>query len=79
MAPWECIAPFCGLAASELGFHVIQDEESGENSKEASNFALITIKDGAVTAKQVEGEFRAQAGPSSTWRWYAKKIAENKF
>jgi hypothetical protein len=27
----------------------------------------------------VEGEFRAQACPSSTWRWYAKKLAENKF
>jgi hypothetical protein len=41
---------------------VIQDEEMGESSKETSNFALITIKDGSVSAKQVEGEFRAQAG-----------------
>jgi hypothetical protein len=79
LAPWECIAPFYGLAAPELGFHVIQDEEMGESSKESSNFALITTRDGSVSAKQVEGEFRAQAGPSSTWRWYAKKLAENKF
>jgi hypothetical protein len=21
--PWECIAPFCGLAAPDLGFHII--------------------------------------------------------
>lgn len=32
-----------------------------------------------ATARQVEGEFQAQAGPSSTWRWFAKKVAENKF
>jgi hypothetical protein len=27
----------------------------------------------------VEGEFKTQAGPSSTWRWFAKKVTENKF
>jgi hypothetical protein len=77
--PWECIAPFCGLAAPELGFHIIQDDEFGDTSKEATNLAMITIKEGEVTARQVEGEFRAQAGQTSTWRWYAKKIADGKF
>jgi predicted Zn-ribbon and HTH transcriptional regulator len=77
--PWECIAPFCGLAAPELGFHVIQDEDIGEASKETANIAVITIKEGDVTARQIEGEFKAQAGQDSTWRWYAKKIAEKKF
>jgi hypothetical protein len=32
-----------------------------------------------VNARQIEGEFKAQAGPASTWRWFAKKIADNKF
>lgn len=27
----------------------------------------------------MEREFKAQAGPSSTWRWFAKKISDNKF
>jgi hypothetical protein len=27
----------------------------------------------------VENEFKAQVGASSTWRWFAKKVAENKF
>lgn len=44
-----------------------------------ANYALITIKEGEVTARQVEGEFKGQAGPTSTWRWYEKKVAENKF
>uniref|UniRef100_K3Z0A5 CCHC-type domain-containing protein n=1 Tax=Setaria italica TaxID=4555 RepID=K3Z0A5_SETIT len=42
-----------------------------------ANCALITIKEGEVTARQVEGEFKV--GPTSTWRWYAKKVVENKF
>jgi hypothetical protein len=79
IAPWEHIAPFCGLAAPELGFHIIHDEDSGEGVRDSSNFALITIKEGEVTARQVEGEFKAQAGSNSTWRWFAKKVAEIKF
>jgi hypothetical protein len=77
--PWECIAPFCGLAAPELGFHVIQDDGDEEAARENANLAVITIKEGDVTARQVEGEFKAQAGQNSTWRWYAKKIADKKF
>jgi rubrerythrin len=71
--PWECIAPFCGLAAHELGFHIIQDDDSGDSAKESTNLAVITIKEGEVTARQVKGEFKAQAAQNSTWRWYAKK------
>jgi hypothetical protein len=77
--PWECIAPFCGLAAPELGFHIIQDDEYGEAAKEMTNTKIITIKEGLVSARQVEDEFKAQVGLSSTWRWFAKKIADNKF
>jgi hypothetical protein len=40
---------------------------------------VITIKEGEVTARQVEGEFKTQARQTSTWRWYAKKIADKKF
>jgi hypothetical protein len=77
--PWECIAPFCGLAVPELGFHIIQDDDDGEAARETANLAVITIKEGDVTARHVEGEFKAQAGQNSTWRWYAKKIADKKF
>lgn len=78
-APWEHIAPFCGLAAPELEFHIIQEKDYGEPAKDISNFALITIKEGTAIARKVEGEFKAQAGPNSTWRLFAKKVAENKF
>jgi hypothetical protein len=67
------------LVAPELGFHIIQDEDSEDGVRDSSNFALITIKEGVVSARQVEEEFKAQAGPSSTWRWFAKKVGENKF
>jgi hypothetical protein len=77
--PWECIAPFCDLAAPKLGFHIIYDDEPGDASKDTSNYALITIKQGMATARQVEAEFKAHVGPNSTWRWFAKKVAENKY
>jgi hypothetical protein len=32
-----------------------------------------------ATARQVEDEFKAQAGPNSTWRWFVKKVVENKY
>ena len=51
-------------------------EESG---KEIANCALIKIPKGSVTARQLESEFKAQEGPNSTWRWFAKKISENTF
>jgi hypothetical protein len=44
--PWECIAPFCGLAAPDLGFHVIQDDDNGEATKDTVNIAVITIREG---------------------------------
>ncbi|CAO2143048.1 unnamed protein product, partial [Urochloa humidicola] len=77
--PWECIAPLCGVAAQGQSFHVILDDEVSESAKDMSNWAMITVKEGIATAKQIENEFKAQAGPNSNWRWYAKKLAENKF
>jgi hypothetical protein len=56
--PWECIAPFYGLAAPDLGFHIILDDEFGEATKELTNIVVITIKEGMVNARQIEGSLR---------------------
>jgi hypothetical protein len=72
--PWECIAPFCGLPAPDLGFHIIVEDEYGELTKELTNTTVITIKEGMVNARQIEGEFKAQAGPTSTWRWFVLTV-----
>ncbi|CAN6381079.1 unnamed protein product [Urochloa humidicola] len=77
--PWECIAPFCGFAAPGQGIHVIQDDNLGDNQRDMSNWALITVIEGTASSRQIENEFKAQAGPNSNWRWYAKKVADNKF
>ncbi|CAL4949938.1 unnamed protein product [Urochloa decumbens] len=77
--PWECLAPFCGLAAQGQGFHIIQDEEVGDPSKDMANWALITVKEGVVSAKEIENEFKTQAGHNSTWRWFAKKLSDNMY
>ncbi|KAK3132998.1 hypothetical protein QOZ80_6AG0530650 [Eleusine coracana subsp. coracana] len=40
---------------------------------------VINVKDGEMTARQLENEFKTLAGPSSTWRWYAKRITDKQF
>ena len=79
LLPWECLAPFVGLASSSQGFHVIHNEGVADTTREATNCALIRIIKGNVTARQLENEFKAQAGPQSTWRWFAKNVSENSF
>ena len=71
------LSTFCRFAAPGQGFHVIQNEGHEESGKETSSCALIRIISGTVSAKQLELEFKAQAGPQWTWRWFAKKINEN--
>lgn len=68
-----------GERSSRQGFHLTQHDEYGEGNRNMAKCALITITKGTVTARQLESEFRAQAGPQSIWRWYAKKIADKMF
>jgi hypothetical protein len=58
---------------------VIQNEGVEETNREMANCALIKITKGSVTARQLENEFKAQAGPQSIWRWFAKRMSENTF
>lgn len=44
-----------------------------------ANCALIKITKGSVTTRQLESEFKSQASPNCTSRWFAKKISENTF
>jgi len=44
--PWECLAPFCGLAAQGQGFHLIMDGDQDQGEREVANCALITVLDG---------------------------------
>jgi hypothetical protein len=77
--PWDFNVPFFGISAYGQGFHFIKSAVTEEGIKDMSNIALITITEGVATAKQIEAEFRLKAGPESSWRWYAKKIDDNKF
>lgn len=77
--PWEFISPFYGLSAYGQGFHFIESSSNEEGLKDMSNVALVTVTSGQATARQIEGEFKLKARPSSTWRWYAKRILEGKY
>ncbi|KAK3121153.1 hypothetical protein QOZ80_8BG0647150 [Eleusine coracana subsp. coracana] len=73
------IAQFCGSAATGQGFYHIEDIPCEQIGKDMATLAMIVVKQGEVTARQIEFEFKTLAGEGSTWRWYAKKRANNQF
>lgn len=77
--PWEFTAQFCGSAAPGQGFFYIKDIPCDKNMKDMSTLAVINVKQGEVTARQLEYEFKTLAGSNSTWRWFAKKIGANQY
>ncbi|TVU15095.1 hypothetical protein EJB05_38597, partial [Eragrostis curvula] len=77
--PWEYIAPLVGFAVPGQGFFFIEDIPSEQGVKDMASCAVIQVLEGELTPRQIENEFKILAGPSSNWRWYAKKIGENHF
>lgn len=73
------VVQFCGSAAPGQGFYYIEDTPCDQEGKDVSTLAMITVVKGEVTAKQIETEFKTLTGEESPWRWYAKKIADQKF
>jgi hypothetical protein len=58
---------------------VIKSYTADEGIKDMATMALITITAGQGTARDIENDFRLKAGPNSSWRWYAKKVGENRY
>jgi hypothetical protein len=77
--PWEFISPFCGLSTYGQGFHVIESTVSDDGIKDMSSAALITITVREASATQIDNVFKVKSGPTTTWRWYVKRICDNKF
>ena len=75
MMPWEFISPFCGLSTCGPGFHVI-----------VSTLCLMMVSKTCLTllwlpslSGGLGNVFKVKSGPTSTWRWYVKRIGHNKF
>ncbi|TVU24383.1 hypothetical protein EJB05_26816, partial [Eragrostis curvula] len=77
--PWDYLPQFCGSAVPGQGFYYIEDTSCEQNNKDMETMAIIEVKQGEVTAKQIEYEFKTLAGPGSTWRWYARKTGDKQF
>ena len=76
---WEYISHFFGFSTYGQGFHFIKSFVSDFGIKDMSNTSLRTITVRVATAKQVQNEFKLKASPTSSQRWFAKKIGENKY
>jgi len=46
--------------------------------KEKASTAIVSVINGVMTAKQIEGEFNRIVG-ADVWKWKVNQIAENKF
>lgn len=73
------VAQFVGAVAPGQGLFFIDDVPGDNSAKDLSTLALIEVIEGEVSAKKIENEFKILAGEESTWRWYAKKVANIRF
>jgi hypothetical protein len=75
---WNFGPELCAAQVPDQSFFFIDEQIDQKTLKERASVAIITMTDGMLTAKQIEQEFRNIIS-NDTWRWSAKRIAENKY
>jgi hypothetical protein len=74
---WNFGPELCAAQVPDQSFFFIDEQIDQKVLKERASVAIITVTDGVLNAKQIEQEFRNIIS-NDTWRWSAKRIAENK-
>ena len=62
----------------DQSFFFIEECIGPRLAREKENIGVISILEGQATAKQIEQQFMMMAG-SSTWKWNARQVGENRF
>jgi hypothetical protein len=75
---WNLTPELCAAQVPDQSFFFIDEQIDQKVLKERASVAIITVTDGVFNAKQIEQEFRNIIS-NDTWRWSAKRIAENKY
>jgi len=76
--PWNLGPELCATQVEDQSFFFIDECIDSRVVKEKASTALISVKQGAVNAKQVELEFMNLIG-ADAWKWKARPVADGKF
>jgi hypothetical protein len=75
---WNTGPELCAAHVEEQSFFFIEECIDPKISKEKECIGVIHIIQGHATRKQIEQQFSYLVG-SSSWKWNARQIGENKF
>lgn len=75
---WNFGPELCAEQVEDQSFFFIEESKDPKATMEKASTAIITVLDGVTDAKQIENEFKNTLS-SKTWRWSARKVADNKF
>lgn len=59
-------------------YFYIEEIRDPRAAMEKASTTIITVSNGTANSKQIEEEFR-HTSASKVWRWFARKLAGNKF
>ena len=75
---WNFGPELCASQVPDQSFFFIDEHVDHKLMKEKASTAIVSVINGVMTAKQIEGEFNRIVG-ADVWKWKANQIAENKF
>ena len=75
---WNTSPELCAAQVEDRSFFFIEELIDPRVSREKESIAVISIVQGHATGKQIEQQFMHVAG-SSTWKWNARQVGENRF
>jgi len=76
--PWNCGPELCATQVEDQSFFYIEENIDPRMAKEKECTAIISVLSGNASGKDIEKEFANHIG-SSTWRWAARSIDDNKY
>ncbi|KAG2602427.1 hypothetical protein PVAP13_5KG678600 [Panicum virgatum] len=75
---WNVGPELCAAQVMNQSFFYIDENIDPKVVREKASTAIITVRKGELSAKQIENEFKTVVS-SEHWKWIARKIADNKF
>ena len=75
---WNLGPELCAAQVPNQSFFYIDEHVDQKLKREKASTAIVTVINGVMSAKQIEGEFRRIVG-ADVWKWSAKQVTESKF
>jgi hypothetical protein len=76
---WNFGPELCAAQVHNQSFFYMDEHTDLRASREKASTTIITVIASELSARQIEQEFHNIPSSQHTWKWIAKKLAENKF